>query len=77
MLCFLPPMPAEFDSGPPPRKSRDGDTRAIVLVILVVVCALLAPFGNTARQQVSKAVWTAPSTRPTATPAGFQPPNRP
>ena len=46
MLCFLPPIPnaprPEPEPGRPPRLS---DTGIFVIILLIVFCAVFAPFG--------------------------------
>ncbi len=46
MLCFLPPIPNAPRPGDDPEKqSRISDAGIVVLILLVVFCALFAPFG--------------------------------
>jgi hypothetical protein len=46
MLCFLPPIPAAPRPDPEPdRRPRIPDAGIIVIILLVVFCALIAPFG--------------------------------
>lgn len=46
MLCFLPPIPNAPRPEPDPEKaSRLSDAGIFVLILLIVLCAVLAPFG--------------------------------
>ena len=46
MLCFLPPTPAAPRPDPEPGgRPQISETGLIVIILLVVFCALFAPFG--------------------------------
>lgn len=46
MLCFLPPVPNAPRPEPEPDKaSRLSDREIFVIILLVVFCAIFAPFG--------------------------------
>ena len=46
MLCFLPPIPNAPRPGDDPEKHpRISDAGIFVLILLVVFCAVCAPFG--------------------------------
>ena len=63
MLCFVPPIPADWEGKPPSSPGSGGTTTGIVLIILVTLCMLIMPFGWSASQTRSPPLATSRSLR--------------